>query len=319
MRLYRQGDGGEPVRDIQDRLLALGFSCEQDPRGSYGDGTTSAVQAFQKARALTPDGIVGPDTWRALVGAGYRLGDRLLYHRVPMTRGDDVADVQRRLNSLGFHAGKVDGIFGPDTLTGLLDFQSNRLLAEDGVAGPRVKAELDLMSRETAKHGKESIVERQWLLQLPPTLVGQQMYVDSFCRTPGEADRTWRAAVTLATIIQDLGATPILSRSVDTKPTQRVRALRANRLGVDMVVSFAVPETEQPSVLHFASAHSMSEAGAHLAGIVAHHLDLPVAGRSIPILKDTRSPAIVIVASDMGERTAGRTAQGLIDLVARKP
>ena len=45
----------------------------------------------------------------------------MLYHRIPMMRGDDVAELQARLNSLGFDTGKVDGIFGPDTLAGLLD------------------------------------------------------------------------------------------------------------------------------------------------------------------------------------------------------
>jgi len=38
--------------------------------------------------------------------AGYRIGDRLLYHRAPMLRGDDVATVQRRLSALGFEPGQ---------------------------------------------------------------------------------------------------------------------------------------------------------------------------------------------------------------------
>ena len=73
------------------------------------------MRAFQDARGLRVDGICGPETWGALVESGYRLGDRLLYLRRPMLRGDDVAELQRRLNGLGFDAGREDGILGPET------------------------------------------------------------------------------------------------------------------------------------------------------------------------------------------------------------
>ena len=72
----------------------------------------------------------------ALVEAGYRLGDRSLYLHSPMMRGDDVADLQLRLGGLGFDAGRIDGVFGPDSARALLDFQRNTGLATDGIAGP---------------------------------------------------------------------------------------------------------------------------------------------------------------------------------------
>lgn len=316
MRLYRVGDQGEPVRDIQDRLSALDFSATADEAGTFGRSTRDAVTAFQRARGLPPDGIVGPDTWRALVGAGYRLGDRLLYRRIPMMRGDDVAELQRRLNALGFDAGKVDGIFGPDTLAGLLDFQSNRRLPEDGISGLGVWHEFDLMARATSKPGRDSVREHQWLAELPTNLVGQRIYVDPFSRNPAEADASWAAATVFARILQDLGAHPLMSRSVDTAPTPRVRAVRANRLGVDLIVAFALPGSEEPAVFFFASAHSHSPAGKRLAAGVAACLDLPIAGRTVPILKDTRSPAVLIAIDGLDRRIGGRTAQGVIDLFA---
>ena len=82
-----------------------------------------------------------------MVDAGYRLGDRLLYNRMPMLHGDDVAELQRRLNALGFETGSVDGIFGASTLRAVLDYQQNREMAEDGVVGPEVVEELALVSR----------------------------------------------------------------------------------------------------------------------------------------------------------------------------
>jgi N-acetylmuramoyl-L-alanine amidase len=314
VRLYRSGDEGEAVRDIQDRLIALGFACDPDLPGMFGAGTVSAVIDFQSKRGLWTDGIVGPDTWRALVSAGYRLGSRILYRRVPMMRGDDVAELQRRLNSLGFDTGKVDGIFGPDTLQGLLEFQANRRLAEDGLAGQEVVAELDLMARATMKHGREVVRDHQWLESLPRPIAGQRIYIDPFCRDQTEMDATWSPAVTLGNILQDLGAVVTISRSIDTNPPERVRALRANRLGVDLIVALCLPYESGSGTHFFASQHSSSSAGEALASAIGGCLGVSRSGRAIPILKNTRAPAVVVAVSDMDAQTAGRIAQGLIDL-----
>lgn len=316
MRLYRKGDDGEAVRDIQDRLAALGFSIADDPTGSFLEGTAEAVRSFQTKRGLWVDGIVGPDTWRALVSAGYQLGSRILYHRVPMMRGDDVADLQRQLSALGFDAGNVDGIFGPDTLQGLLDFQSNRGIAEDGLAGVEVVDELALMARATKKHGRDAVRDHQWLDNLPATIAGQRVYVDPFCRDEAESAATWGPAVLLSTIIQANGASVVLSRSIDTAPTERVRALRANRLGVDMVISLCLAGPEGPGVYYFASQHSSSSAGAALASHVGSLLGVEPGGRAIPILKNTRSPAVVVAVTEFDEPTVEAVAQGVMDLFA---
>ena len=102
MRLYHSGDRGEPVRDIQRRLTGLGFPVTAD--GTYGPKTVAVVCQFQESRGLPADGIVGPETWSSLVEAGFRLGDRMLYRRSPMMRGDDVSrlrpDARRALLQL---------------------------------------------------------------------------------------------------------------------------------------------------------------------------------------------------------------------------
>lgn len=311
MRLYRSGDSGTAVRDIQDRLYALGYSSGDDPPGEYGKATRDAVGAFQKRRGLPADGIVGPETWRAIYEAGYQLGDRLLYHRRPMLRGDDVAELQRRLNSLGFDAGKVDGIFGPLALHALLDFQQNRGMAEDGIAGPRVLAELDLVARATQKTGREAIREREWLRGLPHSVVGARVFLDPACRDQDESERTWRAASETALLLQNEGAIPILSRSNDTPLNERIRARRANRLGAALIVSFQLPYAEAPAVFFFASAMSRSEAGALLAAAVADRLDLSFEGRAHPMLKETRAPAVVVATAAMDEDLGANVAEAL--------
>ncbi len=315
MRLYRLGDLGEPVRDIRDRLAALGFPSGDDLAATFGPATFEAVSGFQRSRGLAPDGIVGPDTWRTLVEAGYRLGDRMLYHRVPMMRGDDIAELQRRLNSLGFDAGKVDGSFGPDTLVALLDFQANRRMAEDGIVGREVVAELDLMARATMKHGREAVRERQWLAALPSRLAGHRVYVDAFCRSDDEAAACWEAAVEFGSVIQQLGGVPVYSRSADTTPTERVRAMRANRLATDFVVSFAHPRDGEAAVFYFSSRHSHSAAGEKVAAALADALGLLSGGRSVSILKDTRAPAVLVAVEPMTRTVGRRAAQGILNLL----
>jgi N-acetylmuramoyl-L-alanine amidase len=298
MRLYRLHDAGEPVRDIQDRLSALGYVCDPDARGEFGDGTRDAVISFQRAQGLVPDGIVGPESWRSLYEAGYRLGDRLLFLRRPMLRGDDVGELQRRLNTLGFDTGKVDGIFGPETERAILEFQSNRGLAEDGVAGPEVITELRLLARGPLSGGREAIREREWMRSQRGTIVGTRVYFDAACRTPDEARRTWGAATAASLELQEHGGIPVISRSVDLRPPERVRARRANRLGADLIVSLQLSE-DADTVYYFAGPQSHSEAGRLLAECVGAELGGSVEGRATPILKETRAPAVVVARRDL--------------------
>ena len=57
---------GDDVLLVQRRLGASGSGPTQD--GLYGEGTATAVRAFQRAHILDADGIVGKDTWQALFG-----------------------------------------------------------------------------------------------------------------------------------------------------------------------------------------------------------------------------------------------------------
>lgn len=136
MRPIRQGDRGPAVEDIQRRLLTLGYDL--GPTGVDGvflGATMAAVRGFQQGRLLAEDGIVGPDTWSALVDATFTLGDRLLYLRLPYFHGHDVRVLQGALNVLGFACGGPDGIFGPFTERAVRDFQDNTGQPADGIVG----------------------------------------------------------------------------------------------------------------------------------------------------------------------------------------
>lgn len=62
----RMFDRGEEVKRLQESLNAVGYFLVED--GIFGRGTKQAVQDFQRAQGLVPDGVVGPKTWGALVG-----------------------------------------------------------------------------------------------------------------------------------------------------------------------------------------------------------------------------------------------------------
>ena len=311
MRLYRVGDEGPAVRDIQDRLAALGFDPAPDDRATFGAGTVEAVQSFQKAKGLDPDGIVGPDTWRALYEAGYRLGDRILFMRRPMIRGEDVAELQSRLNSLGFDSGKVDGVYGPKTETAVHDFQHNRHLAEDGRVGPEVVTEIHLVTRGEMKEGRQAIREREWLRLLPATMAGARIFLDADCRDPDEAKDAWDAAWAAALAIQEAGGVPVMSRSSDTTLPERLRARRANRVGSDLIVAFRVNRDGDDSVYYFASDHSSSQAGEELARAIALTVGGRVEGRASAMLKETRAPAAIAALRRLDEKTGLAVAEGL--------
>lgn len=311
MRLYRLGDEGSAVRDIQDRLAGLGFSALNDTPGTFGEGTRTAVVGFQTAKGLDADGIVGPDTWRSLYEAGYRLGDRLLFMRRPMMRGEDIAELQSRLNSLGFDSGKVDGIFGPDTAAAVADFQHNRGLAEDGRVGPEVITELHLVTRGELKESRHSVREREWLRTLPPTVAGTRIYLDAGCRDAQESREAWEAASAAALAIQEMGGLPMMSRSQDAQIPERVRARRANRLGSEIIVAFRLDPEGADSVYYFASAHSASTAGEILARAIAEAVGGEVVGRASALLKDTRAPAVVVSRRSLSEKTGLAVSEGV--------
>lgn len=71
-----RGDFGRAVRELQRMLTSTALRedmREFNPRGIDGDfgaNTETAVRAFQEARGLTVDRVVGPETWNALTGSG---------------------------------------------------------------------------------------------------------------------------------------------------------------------------------------------------------------------------------------------------------
>lgn len=284
------GTSGTAVRDLQIRLRQSGLLDAPEASGDYDRPTESAVLAFQERSGLATSGTCDRSTWAALVESGYSLGDRLLYHRVPMLRGDDVATLQRRLSELGFHSGRVDGIFGPESETAVKVFQRNSALVPDGVAGPDVVAQLRRLGSgaSTGAVTKANLTERLLLLDAPHNLSGARIAIAEPGTLPALTHN----------ITGRLDATGAITLAIH-HPEGSAKAAEANRFDAKCFIG-CTSRTEPGARLSFYRTDGFESAGGrHLAAVVSRHLEaagLPgsilIQGMRLPVLRETRMPAL---------------------------
>lgn len=313
--VLRPGDGGEAVRDLQQRLNRLGLPIA-DELGSYGPETEHAVKSFQENRGLRVDGICGPQTWSAIVESGFRLGDRLLYHRRPMLRGDDVATLQQRLNGLGFDAGRGDGILGEQTAAALRDFQRNAGVAVDGIAGPATIAALDRLGLPGT--GSVAAVREREALRHGRKMADSRIYVST---VPG--------LDLLGTVIErgllEAGAMVVLEPAgADDSAT----AANANRFEAHLFLAIRPGDLDGCRCAYFATPTFRSEAGFQVAAAIQQEMAavVPVpseapCAKTYTVLRETRMAAVVCepVARDdvEGMRRLVRNVTPIGDAIVR--
>jgi peptidoglycan hydrolase-like protein with peptidoglycan-binding domain len=131
--VVKNGDKEHPIQTLQYLLSARGHSVTVD--GVFGPETEAAVKAFQTSKGLSAIGIVGPETWTALV-LTVKKG----------SQGAAVRGVQeefqfRNLSGDPSQGLQVDGVFGPKTDSTVRGFQHALSLdipsvAVDGIVGP---------------------------------------------------------------------------------------------------------------------------------------------------------------------------------------
>ena len=122
-RILQIKSQGNDVKELQSALNALGFDCGAVD-GMFGEKTKAAVQKYQRARGISADGIVGPDTKKKFELDGYdkgtlgvkddefawidEIGEELVLHAdgsgklAYLTKGSSVvpADITKKLMSL---------------------------------------------------------------------------------------------------------------------------------------------------------------------------------------------------------------------------
>ena len=136
MDAIHEGATGVAVEDIQERLTSLGYTIEKDERVErvFGRSTATAVARFRLDHGLSLGDVVDAPTWSILVDECYQLGDRTLYLRLPNFHGNDVRQLQERLNVLGFSCGEPDGVYGVHTEAAVKLFQESIGALADGMA-----------------------------------------------------------------------------------------------------------------------------------------------------------------------------------------
>jgi N-acetylmuramoyl-L-alanine amidase len=299
VRIYRLGDEGPEIRDIQRRLVELGASiAPAEAGGRFGPTTETSVRAFQASRNLRSDGLIGPDTWGQLVESGYRLGDRALYLHAPNFRGDDVRTLQRQLNALGFDAGKEDGLFGPKTDRALREFQHNLGEDPDGIAGPHAIA---LLGRMRPKGTSRALVrEEEELRGARGGLTGAIIAIDA--ETDEDADAVNALAAALDARLRAAGAAPFVIDDSNAGPSERASAANEQqaRVCISLHLGRGLPEASGPTCSYFGSSTTHSPGGMLLSQLILEELEGEVGGRgrlqrlTVAMLRETRMPAVVV-------------------------
>jgi N-acetylmuramoyl-L-alanine amidase len=302
VRIFRTGDRGREILDIQERLVALGAVIDGDERdGTFGPQTEAAVRWFQERRHLRVDGLVGADTWAQLIEAGWRLGDRTLYHRAPMFRGDDVRELQRKLNALGFDAGKEDGLYGPRTDAALRQFQRNVGDDPDGIVGPHTLSVLGRMRPLEEAASRALVREREELGVPRGPIEGRVIAVDVGDGPETGEDVHRRVARALVAELADAGADARLILGEEAEPSERARM--ANETGAAACVTIELTAGDRsgaggPACSYFGTRTTHSPTGLVLAQLILEELEaaLSLPGRIQPLtiatLRETRMPAV---------------------------
>lgn len=333
---WRRGDRGPEVAAIRATLAGMGLLHNIDSVGLTEPETGSvlartdavfdadleaAVLAFQQARGLISDGIVGPATQAALHDASHVLGTRDLSYIVskPMA-GDDVAQLQRRLGELGFYTGLVDGTFGALTHNAVSEFQRDCGLPADGVVEAETLATLGRFSTLFKGGDVASLVERERARISGPMLAGKRIVLDPGpsgsenpmrIETPygtiTDAELLWDITQRLSQRMNEAGVQVFLSRPEAMIPTDPERAEIANAFNADLVISLRLDRHHNAvgngvATFYFGnSVGSESVLGEALSGFIQREIvtrtelrDCRTHGRSWPLLRMTRMPSVQI-------------------------
>ena len=233
---------------------------------------------------------MGVQTWALLVEAGIQLGDRVLYMHSPAMRGDDVADFQQMLSTLGFFSGRVDGIWGPKSSLALVDFQLNSGIVGDGVCGARTIVALERVMRPLAD--ANSIAQLRELHRLPVSdassgLIGQRVALGEI---GGLGAIT--AAARRALLADGAEVLPL------NHPSWSAQAIQANRFGAAVYIAIEVRDAP-PSVNYFQGRHFTSELGRKLAQDLVLRLkpivgQMEICGMALPVLRESQMPAVLV-------------------------
>jgi N-acetylmuramoyl-L-alanine amidase len=223
-----------------------------------------------------------------------------------MLRGDDVAELQRQLNALGFDAGREDGILGEQTARAVAEFQRNVGMAPDGFCGWTTVAALRRVSG-LAAGSVASVREREMLRRGPHRLGGKRVFLTA---APGFEALGDAVAKGLA----EVGAGALLDSSGADDGTI---AAAANQFGAALFLSLRAGIGNDCLCTYFESGSFRSEAGYRVAAAMQDELAGVLTsarepcGKAYGILRETQMAAVVC------ELVARGDIDGMRNVVAR--
>lgn len=136
LKTIRHESKGDIVKVAQ---YLTGYARLKEASGEFDAHFVSHVTAWQRTNKLTPDGIIGPNTWAMIV------------KKAPMcsTSKNKTSAATCALQIL-LDGPVPDGIFGSQTKKAVAAYQSAKGLAADGICGPKTWAALITGEAETA-------------------------------------------------------------------------------------------------------------------------------------------------------------------------
>lgn len=338
MQPLRLGASGTAVAEVRRMLASLGLLDNTDPHAAevFDQPAEFAVRHFQQQRGISVDGVVGPETYSALMGAHWKLGDRVLSHE-PGQRlaGDDVAALQVQLLELGYDVWRADGVFGSSTAEGVRAFQRDYGLVADGICGPATFRALRQLGRRVVGGRPQFLREMVAVAASGPSLLGKRIVIDPGHGgdDPGtvvdehtEADLAWDLATRLDGRLNALGVLSWLTRGPSNGATDEQRATLANDVGADLLLSlhvdgFGSPRANGLAAYYYGGGPSVSTMGERLADLVQRELvartgllDARTHGKTWSLLRLTRMPAVRI---ELGYLTSPIDRAKLVDPLFR--
>ena len=279
--------------------------------GVYCTRTTAVITEFQQLRGLPVTGACDHLTWTTLVESSWVLGTRLLYLTSPHMRGDDVQAMQTVLAKLGFDCGRADGIFGPNTLRALTEFQQNYGITADGICGVNSIRALERTSSQSGE-GPGIVTVREY-----ETLLTAQNNIERLRIVIGCFDNNTRLTRLLVRELRNRGDDVMTIENGDP----HAHARTANSFGADLYLGVSSAST--PTV-HFAfyETDSFVSAGGKVAAELCAEsvrtndsaLHIAVGGMQLPVLRETRMPAVMCT---MGHAGGGDRVLGVVPSLAQ--
>ena len=258
--------------------------------GVFCARTAEVIAEFQKLRGLPATGTCDHITWTTLVESSWVLGARLLYLTSPHMRGDDVQAMQTVLAKLGFDCGRADGIFGPNTLRALTEFQQNYGITADGICGVNSIRALERTSSQSGDGpGIVTVREYETLLTSPDNSERPRIVIGCF-------DDNTRLTRLLVRELRNRGDDVMTIENADP----HAHARTANSFAADLYVGVSSEVSNATQFAYYETDSFVSAGGRVAAELCAEFVrstestsTVVACGMQLPVLRETRMPAVM--------------------------